>query len=170
MPPKSRRFVKKDEKTGKWYDIGDKRAAEKTSQALREKTNEERDRPKTTPGFTSPTVFLPSPTSATLTAAAASASALIQAATSSGKAEKPEASATSQDNGGKEEATAKDSKATAKKDSSAKQAGKATQKKSSEKVAKGGVDKESADTTKKGSKKSDGEEKKTEDKKNVMEV
>lgn len=26
-----------------WYDIGDKRAAEKTSQALREKTREEKD-------------------------------------------------------------------------------------------------------------------------------
>ena len=30
-------FLKKDEKTGKWYDVGDKKAAEKTSQALREK-------------------------------------------------------------------------------------------------------------------------------------
>lgn len=37
------RFLKKDEKTGKWYDIGDKKAAEKASQALREKTPEERD-------------------------------------------------------------------------------------------------------------------------------
>lgn len=35
------RFLKKDKKTGLWYDIGDKRAAEKTSQALREKTKEE---------------------------------------------------------------------------------------------------------------------------------
>jgi len=31
------RFLKKDDKTGRWYDIGDKKAAEKTSQALREK-------------------------------------------------------------------------------------------------------------------------------------
>ena len=38
------RFLRKDEKTGKWIDIGDKKAAEKTSQALREKTNEERDK------------------------------------------------------------------------------------------------------------------------------
>mmetsp|Transcript_26945 Transcript_26945/g.44879 ORF Transcript_26945/g.44879 Transcript_26945/m.44879 type:complete len:690 (+) Transcript_26945:131-2200(+) len=40
------RFLKKDIKTGKWYDIGDKRAAEKASQALREKTPEERTRPE----------------------------------------------------------------------------------------------------------------------------
>lgn len=38
------RFLRKDEKTGKWIDIGDKKAAEKTSQALREKSNEERDK------------------------------------------------------------------------------------------------------------------------------
>jgi hypothetical protein len=38
------RFLRKDEKTGKWVDIGDKKAAEKTSQALREKTNEEREK------------------------------------------------------------------------------------------------------------------------------
>jgi hypothetical protein len=36
------RFLKKDEKTGKWFDIGDQKAAEKTSQALREKSDEER--------------------------------------------------------------------------------------------------------------------------------
>jgi hypothetical protein len=35
------RFLRKDEKTGKWFDIGDKKAAEKTSQALREKPSEE---------------------------------------------------------------------------------------------------------------------------------
>lgn len=40
------RFLRKDEKTGKWYDVGDKKAAEKTSQALREKSNEERDKVK----------------------------------------------------------------------------------------------------------------------------
>ena len=61
------RFLKKDEKTGKWYDIGDKRAAEKTSQALREKTNDERD-PSVTSPFTSPTAFLPA-TTASLPAA-----------------------------------------------------------------------------------------------------
>lgn len=38
------RFLKKDEKTGKWFDIGDRRAAEKASQALREKTPEERSK------------------------------------------------------------------------------------------------------------------------------
>lgn len=35
------RFLRKDDKTGKWVDIGDKKAAEKTSQALREKTSDE---------------------------------------------------------------------------------------------------------------------------------
>jgi hypothetical protein len=35
------RFLRKDEKLGKWVDIGDKKAAEKTSQALREKPSEE---------------------------------------------------------------------------------------------------------------------------------
>jgi hypothetical protein len=35
------RFLRKDEKIGKWVDIGDKKAAEKTSQALREKPCEE---------------------------------------------------------------------------------------------------------------------------------
>jgi hypothetical protein len=35
------RFLRKDEKSGKWVDIGDKKAAEKTSQALREKPTEE---------------------------------------------------------------------------------------------------------------------------------
>mmetsp|Transcript_17426 Transcript_17426/g.25769 ORF Transcript_17426/g.25769 Transcript_17426/m.25769 type:complete len:874 (-) Transcript_17426:249-2870(-) len=40
------RFLKKDDKTGKWFDIGDKRASEKASQALREKTPEERVRLK----------------------------------------------------------------------------------------------------------------------------
>lgn len=36
------RFLKKNETTGKWHDIGDKRASEKASQALREKPPEER--------------------------------------------------------------------------------------------------------------------------------
>jgi len=31
------RFLKVDDKTGKWNDVGDKKAREKTSQALREK-------------------------------------------------------------------------------------------------------------------------------------
>jgi hypothetical protein len=31
------RFLKLDEKTGMWFDVGDKKAREKTSQALREK-------------------------------------------------------------------------------------------------------------------------------------
>jgi hypothetical protein len=34
------RFLKLDEKTGTWYDVGDKKAREKTSQALREKAPE----------------------------------------------------------------------------------------------------------------------------------
>lgn len=37
------RFLRKDEKTGKWVDVGDKKAAEKTSQALREKTGEDKN-------------------------------------------------------------------------------------------------------------------------------
>jgi len=37
------RFLKRDEKTGKWHDIGDKRAAEKASQALRERMEDEQD-------------------------------------------------------------------------------------------------------------------------------
>lgn len=44
------RFIRKDEKSGKWIDIGDKKAAEKTSQALREKTNEEREKIRKEPG------------------------------------------------------------------------------------------------------------------------
>ena len=44
------RFLRKDDKSGKWIDIGDKKAAEKTSQALREKTNEEREQQKKEPG------------------------------------------------------------------------------------------------------------------------
>jgi hypothetical protein len=43
------RFLRKDDKTGQWIDIGDKKAAEKTSQALREKTTEEREKLKTDP-------------------------------------------------------------------------------------------------------------------------
>jgi hypothetical protein len=35
LPPG--RFLKLDEKTGLWHDVGDKKAREKTSQALREK-------------------------------------------------------------------------------------------------------------------------------------
>lgn len=34
------RFLKLDEKTGHWHDVGDKKAREKTSQALREKAPE----------------------------------------------------------------------------------------------------------------------------------
>lgn len=36
------RFLKKNKETGLWYDVGDKHAAEKTSQALREKTQAEK--------------------------------------------------------------------------------------------------------------------------------
>lgn len=52
------RFIKKDEKTGKWIDIGDKRAAEKTSQALREKPSDEKGQGVLTP-FNSPTLVVP---------------------------------------------------------------------------------------------------------------
>lgn len=58
------RFLKKDEKTGKWIDIGDKKAAEKTSQALREKTHEERDKTKANPAAALGSgIILPSPSS-----------------------------------------------------------------------------------------------------------
>ena len=55
------RFLKKDEKTGRWYEIGDKKAAEKTSQALREKTNDERDK-KADPATLGVQILLPNPT------------------------------------------------------------------------------------------------------------
>ena len=57
------RFLRKDEKTGQWFEIGDKKAAEKTSQALREKTNEERDRLKSDPASLGVQVLLPNPSS-----------------------------------------------------------------------------------------------------------
>lgn len=58
------RFLKKDEKSGKWYDVGDKKAAEKTSQALREKTNEERGhQQKKDPSMVGVHVLLPNPAS-----------------------------------------------------------------------------------------------------------
>jgi hypothetical protein len=46
------RFLRKDDKSGHWVDIGDKKAAEKTSQALREKTTEEREKIKRDPSST----------------------------------------------------------------------------------------------------------------------
>jgi len=52
------RFLRKDEKTGKWIDIGDKKAAEKTSQALREKTDEEKEGSLGAP-FQSPPLLAP---------------------------------------------------------------------------------------------------------------
>jgi hypothetical protein len=61
------RFLRKDERTGRWVDIGDKKAAEKTSQALREKISDDRE---TTPGAKAmletgltASVLLPSPAS-----------------------------------------------------------------------------------------------------------
>jgi len=63
------RFLRKDATTGRWYDIGDKKAAEKTSQALREKSDEEKEVTKIPAGFTSPTMIVP--TAATTAAAAA---------------------------------------------------------------------------------------------------
>jgi hypothetical protein len=68
------RFIRKDDKTGKWVDIGDKKAAEKTSQALREKTNEERDQLKQTPGSLG--VLLPNPASFLAAATASMVTAL----------------------------------------------------------------------------------------------
>lgn len=56
------RFLRKDEKTGKWIDIGDKKAAEKTSQALREKTDDEKEeRESSGEPFHSPTLIVPAP-------------------------------------------------------------------------------------------------------------
>lgn len=58
------RFLRKDETTGKWVDIGDKKAAEKTSQALREKTDDERDAKGSTPdALGGAAVLLPHPSS-----------------------------------------------------------------------------------------------------------
>ena len=69
------RFLKKDATTGKWFDIGDKKAAEKTSQALREKSDEEKEG-KIPAGFASPTLIVPT----TTTAAAAAAATKVDAA------------------------------------------------------------------------------------------
>lgn len=55
------RFLKKDEKTGKWVDIGDKKAAEKTSQALREKTGDEKEQGSMEAGLQEPTPIVPAP-------------------------------------------------------------------------------------------------------------
>lgn len=55
------RFLKKDEKTGKWVDIGDKKAAEKTSQALREKTGDEKEQTSTEAGLQDPAPIVPAP-------------------------------------------------------------------------------------------------------------
>eukprot|EP00934_Nitzschia_sp_Nitz4_P004168 Nitzschia sp. Nitz4//scaffold205_size38804//6903//9374//NITZ4_007640-RA/size38804-augustus-gene-0.58-mRNA-1//-1//CDS//3329541501//4158//frame0 len=66
------RFLKKDEKTGKWYDVGDKKAAEKTSQALREKTGEEKDQ-SSSASFQSPTHIAPGPVSQVTATEASSA-------------------------------------------------------------------------------------------------
>lgn len=52
------RFLRKDEKTGCWVDIGDKKATEKTSQALREKTSEEREKIKACPLLQNPSAYL----------------------------------------------------------------------------------------------------------------
>lgn len=83
------RFLRKDEKTGKWVDIGDKKAAEKTSQALREKTSEERETTKEISGgmlFPSPDSylepFLGSLRAATLLAVEAGSLMTVEAAAS----------------------------------------------------------------------------------------
>lgn len=57
------RFLRKDEKSGKWVDVGDKKAAEKTSQALREKTGDEKDQTKTDSASLGVNVLLPDPSS-----------------------------------------------------------------------------------------------------------
>ena len=55
------RFLKKDEKSGKWVDVGDKKAAEKTSQALREKPTDEKDQTQTDSAALGVNVLLPDP-------------------------------------------------------------------------------------------------------------
>lgn len=47
------RFLKKDEKTGKYFELSDKKAAEKVSQALREKSSDEKERQKQEAGLPS---------------------------------------------------------------------------------------------------------------------
>lgn len=69
------RFLRKDDKSGHWIDIGDKKAAEKTSQALREKTNEEREKVRKDPTG-GPTA---DGAAATTTAATAAAMGLLPA-------------------------------------------------------------------------------------------
>jgi hypothetical protein len=55
--------LRKDEKTGKWIDVGDKKAAEKTSQALREKATEEREKVQAEGTSGAPGILVPMPTS-----------------------------------------------------------------------------------------------------------
>ena len=84
------RFLRKDEKSGKWIDIGDKKAAEKTSQALREKPSEELGKP----GSLSSSV-LPNPDSylvGTVVPAAAPNVTVIAGASVSGQEENKEPS------------------------------------------------------------------------------
>jgi len=73
------RFLKKDATTGKWFDIGDKKAAEKTSQALREKSDEEKEG-KIPAGFTSPTLIVPTAAVAATNVDAALTDAAVAAA------------------------------------------------------------------------------------------
>lgn len=74
------RFLKKHPETGKWYDIGDKKAAEKTSQALREKSDEEKEASKMSAGLASPSMIVPNAATAAAAAAAAAAATNIDAA------------------------------------------------------------------------------------------
>lgn len=65
------RFLRKDDATNKWVDVGDKKAAEKTSQALREKPSDKKPGELTN----APTgILLPNPASYL---AAATASAML---------------------------------------------------------------------------------------------
>ena len=74
------RFLKKDATTCKWFDVGDKKAAEKTSQALREKSDEEKEG-KVPVGFTSPTLHIvPTAAAAATNVDATLTDAAVQAA------------------------------------------------------------------------------------------
>lgn len=78
------RFLKKDSANGKWFDIGDKKAAEKTSQALREKSDEEKE--GTVPaGFASPTLIVPTAAAAATNVDAALTDAAAVAATAAAR-------------------------------------------------------------------------------------
>ena len=79
------RFLRKDDKSGKWVDVGDKKAAEKTSQALREKANEEKDNVKPDSASLGVNVLLPDPIAYLPTATAIIGNSLVLTDTAADK-------------------------------------------------------------------------------------